>query len=634
MTFSQTLWEPVTVDTRRKTKEQFPSLANQGAISFDLETNDPELRKRGPGAHRDGYIAGISIGTEAGFRGYYPIAHENDEDNLPKEKVLSWLHQQLMLPVPKIGTHLLYDLIFLDAAGVASCGPYWDIQNAEPLIDENRRVYSLDSLARKYLKTGKREEVLIAWVQQVLGVKRHPKEHIWRVPARIVTPYAISDVDLPLRIFKQQAAGLKTHDLWGLFLMESKLIPMLVAMHRRGVPVDIDAAEQLYRSMTERQNTLMAQLKQDSGRTIAPWNARSIAKVFDQLGLTYEFTEKTEAPSFTKAFLAQHEHPIAQLIHAIRRLDKLKETFIKGVVLEGNYKGRIHCQFNQLRSDEGGTVTGRFSSSQPNLQQIPIRGEDSKPIRTMFIPEQSQRWHKLDWNQIEFRLVVNDAFELDRRGLCECPGAQEVIDEFNAKPSTDYHQRVAGMIERDRTIAKGVNFGLIYGEGIARLCHELGIPREEGEELLQKYHECVPFMRPLMDHYKNRARNTREVRTLFGRHRHFNRWATRDGRIIVSDRQPRNSRLAFTYTALNARIQGSAADIMKTAMIKIWESGVCSVVGAPHLTVHDELDLSGPDTQAGHEAVAEIKDIMEKAATLSLPLKVDAKSGPNWGACE
>ena len=382
------------------------------------------------------------------------------------------------------------------------------------------------------------------------------------------------------------------------------------------------------------QNTLMAQIKHESGLSIAPWNARSIAKVFDQLGLPYGLTEKTGAPSFTKAFLAQHEHPIAQLVNDVRRLDKLKETFVKGFVLEGNYKGRIHCQFNQLRSDEGGTVTGRFSSSQPNLQQIPIRGEDGKPIRTMFVPEQSQRWHKLDYNQVEFRLIVNDAFELDRRGLCECPGAQEVVEEFNTNPEADYHQIIADMTGLDRSAAKTVNFGLAYGEGTARLCHDLGLSREEGEELLRKYHEQAPFMRPLMDHYKDRARNTREVRTLFGRRRHFNRWATRDGKIIVSDRQPPNSRLAFTYTALNARIQGSAADIMKTAMVKIWESGVCDVIGAPHLTVHDELDLSSPDTQAGREAVAEIKHIMENVAALSLPLKVDAKSGPNWGACE
>ena len=223
---AQTLWEPVGATVaRRKTKEQFPSLAGQGAIGFDLETNDPELRTRGPGAHRGGHIAGIAIGTEVGFRGYYPIAHENDPDNLPREKVLSWVAEQLMLPVPKIGAHLVYDLIFLDAAGVKSCGPYWDIQNAEPLLDENRRVYNLDSLARKYLKAGKREEVLIPWITEILGVKQHHKEHIWRVPAKIVTKYASGDVDLPLKIFRKQALELKKLGLWDLFLMESRLNP-------------------------------------------------------------------------------------------------------------------------------------------------------------------------------------------------------------------------------------------------------------------------------------------------------------------------------------------------------------------------------------------------------------------------
>jgi DNA polymerase I-like protein with 3'-5' exonuclease and polymerase domains len=616
-------------------KPQFPSLADQGPIAIDLETNDPELRTRGPGAHRGGYIAGIAIGTEAGFRGYYPIAHENDEDNLPKEKVLSWLRQQLALPVPKIGAHLLYDLIFLDAANVKSCGPYFDIQNAEPLLDENRRIYNLDSLARKYLRTGKREEVLIAWIQELLGVKRHHKEHIWRVPAKIAAKYAIGDVDLPLRIFKQQEMELKRLDLWGLFLMESKLIPMLVAMHRRGVRADLDKAEHLYRSMSEQQNVLMAQIKQESGLSIDPWNAGSIAKVFDKFRLDYAYTEKTGAPSFTKAFLTQHEHSIAKLILNVRRLNKLKETFVKGFVLEGNYKGRIHCQFNQLRSDEGGTVTGRFSSSQPNLQQIPIRGKDSKPIRKVFLPDESQHWHKLDWSQIEFRLVVNDAFELDRRGLCKCPGVQEVVDKYNADPNTDFHRIVADMIKRDRDeVAKRINFLLIYGGGLARLCHELGIPREEGEALVREYHEHVPFMRPLMDHFKGRARLTREVRTLFGRRRRFNRWITRDDGIIVSDKRPPNCRLAFTYTALNARIQGSAADIMKAAMVEVWESGVCDVVGAPLLTVHDELDLSSPDTAAGREAIAEIRHIMEHTATLSLPLKVDAGAGSSWGECE
>src|SRR5262249_23381456 len=295
--------------------------------------------------------------------------------------------------------------------------------------------------------------------------------------------------------------------------MESKLIPMLVAMHRRGVRVDLDKAEQLYRSMSERQNTLMAQIKQESGLGIDPWNARSIARVFDQLGIEYGYTEKTGAPSITKAWLVQHEHPIAKLVLDIRHLDKLKETFIKNFVLEGNYSGRIHCQFNQLRSDEGGTVTGRFSSSAPNLQQIPVRGNDGKSIRTIFIPEQSQLWHKFDYSQIEFRLVVNDAFELDRRGLCECPGAQAVVDTYNVDPNADFHQIVANMIKRDRDeVAKRINFGIIYGMGAASLCRELGVAHKQGDELLQEYHERVPFMRPLMKHYRNKAKHEKVVR--------------------------------------------------------------------------------------------------------------------------
>jgi Mesyanzhinovviridae DNA polymerase len=616
------------------TDPQFPDLAGQGPISIDLETHDPHLRTHGPGAHRGGTIAGIAIGTEAGFRGYYPIGHENDEDNLPREKVLSWVAEQLQLPVPKLGAHLLYDLIFLDAAGVKSCGPYWDVQNAEPLINETRRVYNLESLAQQYLKTGKREATMIAWIAEVLGVKRHHKEHIWRVPSKIVAPYAISDIDLPLRIFRQQKASLERLGLWNLFLMESKLIPMLAAMHGRGVLVDLDAGEQLYRKLAERQDLLTAQIKRESGLGIEPWNAHSIARIFDRLGLHYALTEKTRSPSFTKASLALEAHPIAKLIRDVRHLDRLKETFVRGVVLEGNHKGRIHCQFNQLKSDENGTVTGRFSSSNPNLQQIPKRGEDGKLVRKVFIAEESQDWHKLDYSQVEFRLIVNDAFELDRRGLCQCPGVQAIVEEFNVNPKADYHQITADRTGFDRdSIAKAINFGLAFGEGTAALCRNLGVDLEKGEKIIREYHERMPFMRPLMKHYKRKARLTKEVRTLYGRRRHFNQWGTKDGSIIVGDARPPNSELAFTYTALNARIQGSAADIMKNAMVKVWESGACDVVGAPHLTVHDELDLSAPRTPAGCEAVAEIKHIMEHTAVLNLPLKVDAEAGPNWGTC-
>lgn len=616
-------------------KPEFPSLIGQGMISIDLETRDPDLRAKGPGAHRGSNIAGIAIGTEAGFRGYYPVAHENDSSNLSKEKVLGWLQQQLKLPVPKVGARLLYDLIFLDAAGVQSCGPYWDVQIAEPLLDETKFVYSLESLAQKYARAGKQEEAMVAWIKQHLGIKRHHKDHIWRVPSAVVAKYAIGDVDLPLKIFKKQRKELERLGMWELFEMESALIPMLVAMHRRGVRVDIAAAEQLYAVMAKQQTGLLKQVKRASGLEVELWNARSIARVFDKLGLPYGRTEKTAAPSFTKLWLAQHKHPVAKMINDARHCDKLKETFIKGFVLEGNHKGRIHCQFNQLRSDEGGTVTGRFSSSTPNLQQIPIRGADGKLIRAVFIPEKSQLWHKLDYSQIEYRLIVNDAYELDKRGECVCRGAAEVVEEFKNNADADYHQIIADMTGLERSAAKTVNFGLAYGEGIVKLCRDLGLSRDDGEQLLKEYHKRAPFMRPLMNYYKDdKAKMQKEVRTLYNRRRHFNRWITDDGKIVTSDVRPPNSQLAFTYTGLNSRIQGSAADIMKDGMVKIWQSGTCAVVGAPHLTVHDELDFSSPNNKAGREAIGEIKHIMENVVKLNLPLKVDAKSGPNWGSCE
>ena len=187
------------------------------------------------------------------------------------------------------------------------------------------------------------------------------------------------------------------------------------------------------------------------------------------------------------------------------------------------------------------------------------------------------------------------------------------------------------MARLERSAAKQVNFGIIYGEGPDSLCRELGISKEECYELLREYHNRVPFMRPLMNHYKDKAKHEKTLRTLYGRRRHFDRRPSEEGRPGVGNRCLANVR---PHAALNARIQGSAADIMKDAMVKVWESGVCDVIGAPHLTVHDELDLSSPDTKAGHEAVAEVKHIMEHTARLSLPLKVDAQSGGSWGACE
>jgi DNA polymerase-1 len=606
--------------------ERFPSLAGMGAIAIDVETYDPQLRERGPGAHRGGYIAGIAIGTGAGYRCYYPIAHEVGQ-NLPKEEVLSWLRRELNRDVPKIGANLIYDLAFLSAAGVDVRGPFYDVQVAEPLLDENRLTYSLDSLAQKYFGEHKVEQTLSDWMTQAFGKK--DKNAIWKAPSHIVAPYAVGDVDLPLRIFAQQQHELKKRGrLWDLFVLESKRIPMLLAMRQRGVRVDLDQVERLYKKLTKQQAETSNQIRHLTGVEIAPWNARSLAKVFDHLGLKYPCTPKTKAPSFTKEWLEHHPHPVTDLVRKVRHLDKLRETFIKGI-LEKHINGRIYTQFHQLRSDSNGTVTGRMSSSLPNLQQIPVRSEEGKLIRSTFTPEEGQRWFQNDWSQVEYRLIAHDAASL------KLPGAQAVVDKYRSDENADFHQIVANMTGLDRYAAKTVNFGLAYGEGVAKLCASLGLSREKGETLLKEYHRRAPFIKQLSSCCMSIAARTGEIETLLGRIRRFDRWEIRHGDEIMYFRERRpGSRRAFTHAALNARIQGSAADIMKLAMVNIWESGVCDVIGAPHLTVHDELDGSYHDDKAGREALRELKHLMETCVELLVPLRVDAGTGPNWGSCE
>lgn len=605
----------------------FPSLAGQGAISIDCETFDPDLKTRGPGPHRDGFIAGIAVGTEAGYRNYFPIAHETGP-NLNKAAVLSWLNRELQSNVPKIGANLIYDLAFLAAAGVKVTGPFYDVQIAEPLLDETRLSYSLETLAQNYLGEGKVQDQLETLIVERFG-KKNPKANIWRTPSDIVAPYAIGDVDLPLRIFAKQEVELKKKGrLWELFQMESKLMPMLLAMRQRGVRVDLDRAEQLYRELTTKQDEASAAIKHMTGIDITPWNARSLAKLFDHLRLEYPRTPKTEAPSFTKAWLEYHPHPITDLIRKVRHLDKLRETFIKGFILEDHVKGRIYTNFNQLRSDAFGTVSGRLSSSQPNLQQIPVRSAEGKMIRSIFIPEENQRWFQNDWSQVEYRLIVDDAASR------KLPGAQAAADQYSNDDHADFHQIIADMTGLPRDAAKTVNFGIAYGEGVNKLCLSLGLSREKGAALLNEYHRQAPFIKQLSNGYMQLAARTGEIETPLGRIRRFNMWEIRRGDEVIYLRSRRpGSRRAFTHAALNARIQGSAADIMKLAMVNIWESGICDVLGAPHLTVHDELDGSYHDDKAGREALRELKHLMENVVKLMVPLRVDAATGANWGSC-
>ena len=598
----------------------FPSLQHAKLISLDCETCDPELLTKGPGYHRKGcFIAGIAVSAD-GFSGYYPIAHEGG-GNLPKDKVLHWLRHELKGKQPKLFTHAAYDLGFLNAAGVEVNGPIYDIQVAEPLLNESRPSYSLENLARDYLKRGKKTQEMNEWIKTKFNCKdKQVGNLIWRAPGNIVAPYAIEDTQLPLAIFAKQKKLLEVSELWDLFLMECRLIPMLVAMRNRGVRVDLKAAEQLFERMTKAQ----ARLAKKIGNP-PPWNARAVAMVFDKAGIDYPRTPKTNAPSFTKDWLDACPHPVAKIVHKIRHLDKLRETFIKNVVLEGHYKNRIHASFNQLRGDGTGTISGRFSSSDPNLQQIPIRTEEGSEIRKIFIPDAGCDFGATDFSQIEFRLLTATAADEDIRG------AQQLMEAYRNDRETDFHAVVAEMTGLPRLYAKTITFAAAYGAGPYKIADKLGLPIAEGLAMLETYHRKAPFLRPLSDLFDQRAKRDGEIRTLLGRVRRFHKWARGPTEIIHSSTRVANAKRLYTYRALNAYIQGSAADILKQAMVLLWENGVCSVLGAPHLTVHDELDISVPKTKVGREAFREMVNTMETAVELSIPLLVDHGLGKNWG---
>lgn len=861
---------PPIPETGWRPPDTFPDLSSASVISLDLETCDPYLREKGPGCRREGsFIAGIAVGTDDGFRGYFPIRHRFG-GNLDPDTVLGWLHDQLVESnTPKVGANLLYDLDFLASEGVdTGSGPNYDVQNAEPLLDEYKRSYSLETLGQEYLGEGKTSEALYRWSAAAYGGRPEASEqakHIWQCPVQLVGPYAEGDVDLPLRIFEKQRARLEAENLWNVFELETDLIPMLLAMRQRGVRVDFDQAAVVEKQLVEFLKVLNKEL---GGVNVN--SADEIARMCDKHGIKYPRTEPSTNfpkgnPSFRKDWLKNHDHPLMRKLSDARTYLKYKDTFITSYLHGNQINGRIHTSFNQLRSDEGGTVTGRFSSSNPNLQNIPKRGK-GKIMRSPFVPEPGEDMVRFDWSQIEFRLLVHKAIG---------KGAEEAVRRYNADPSTDFHDFVMSLTGLERDYAKNINFGfciaegqrvltdsgwlpiekvtvdnlvwdglqwvshegLLYkgirdvitydgltatpkhivytkfdgalpfwrcaserkeisrrgsypiianglryvartkgnntpqtgkerqayrlllrslqgnknkvgrqriqklhvptrkvekrsardskvfggsircdnsavqhvvsrviaqlhrsryrvpiqveralynlgfrdipgvefqrdglrsqrqrralrteqlapsnalgepiksrkkvydlynagprhkficegvlvsncfGMGIDLLCSILGVDKARGMEIINAYHGGVPFVKATADAASRAAKNRGMVVTIEGRRARFP-----DGE--------------YTHKALNRYTQGSSADIMKRSMVNIWNAGICDVLGAPLLTVHDELLWSAPRTKAAKEALRECKHIMETSIPLKVPTPVAMEVGNTWHSCE
>ncbi len=612
-----------TVQTEWDCPEKFPDLSDARYIAIDLETKDPDLKSKGSGAIQGhGEIVGIAVAVE-GWRGYYPIAHEGG-GNLDRRLVLEWFKKVCATDCIKIFHNAMYDVCWIKAYGIPINGHIMDTMLMASLIDENRLWYTLNSISFDYLREVKDEKALKE-AAEAWGID--PKSELYKLPAMYVGTYAEQDAELTLELFKTLSREIQKNNLVEIFDLETQLFPCLIDMKFKGVRVDVERAHKLKKQLSQKEEQLLLEVKKETGIDVQIWAARSIAKVFDKLSLSYATTEKTGSPSFTKNFLSTHNNPVVKSIAKAREINKAHTTFID-TIIKHNHRGRIHADINPIRSDQGGTVTGRFSYSNPNLQQIPARNKDLGPmIRSLFIPEEKHKWGCFDYSQQEPRLVVH--FAATTEPISYDQSVKDIVEKFKDN-AVDFHQTVADMANISRTQAKTINLGLFYGMGKTKLQAELGLStKQEAEDLFNQYHENVPFVRDLMNFTSRRAQSG-SIGTLLGRRCRFNKWEPNKFGMhkpmdyVEAERTYGRGgiRRAFTYKALNKLIQGSAADMTKKAMVDLYNEGV-----VPHIQIHDELDIS---VQSDDEA-KKIIEIMENAVSLAVPNKVDYDSGDTWG---
>jgi len=602
----------------------FPDLKGYKVISIDLETRDPDLKSKGSGAViGNGEIIGVAVAVD-GWCKYYPFGHEGG-GNLDKKRILEWLKSVCATEATKVFHNAMYDVCWLRSYGIEVKGHIIDTMVMASLVNENRMSYALNALSWEYLGERKNENILKEAAKN-WGID--PKAELYKLPAMYVGEYAEKDASLTLELFKRLSTEIKKENLIEIFNLETELFPCLVDMKFKGVRVDVQKAHELKRKLTEQEKQFLLEIKKETQIDVQIWAARSIATVFDKLNLPYKRTEKTSAPSFTKNFLSEHKHPIVNKIAKAREINKAHTTFID-TILRYEHKGRIHADINQIRSDQGGTVTGRFSYSNPNLQQIPARNKDLGPmIRSLFIPEEGCKWGCFDYSQQEPRLVVH--FAATTAGIKDDSSVKEIIDNYSNN-DIDFHKAVADMAGIDRIQAKTINLGLFYGMGKAKLQAELGLnTKQEAEELFNTYHERVPFVRDLMNEVSKWASRDGEIRTLLGRGCRFNKWEPAQFGMhtpmtwedAIKKYGENRIRRAFTYKALNKLIQGSAADMTKKAMLDLYKEGIIA-----HIQIHDELDLSVESEEKAKKTI----EIMENAVKLLIPNKVDYESGKTWG---
>lgn len=651
----ETGWKPPT---------EFPNLSAAKVIGFDTETWDPELLTAGPGWGRGkGHLIGVSLAVADGTSWYFPMRHgwelhqgtwrqvlpdHEAAMNMDPEKVLAFLRDTLGDTRPKVAANAVYDIGWLAWEGVAVNGPLHDPQYAEALLDSETPGVDLDSLGERYLGLGKTTEILYEFLAEWCGGRATERQraNLYLSPPSLAGPYAEADASLPVQVLTKQWELLHQRGVLDLYHLECRLIPLLVAMRMKGAPVNLQRAERVYDEIGVKLDQINHSIHDIAGQPVNPNAGESIKSAFKRLGLELptKIDKKTgdHKISFDKPRLKAVEHPIAAAILGYRELHKVQSTFVKGYILDKHINSRVFTSFHPLKGTDGGARSGRFASSDPNLQNIPIRTEIGKKVRDMFDASIfGARWRSLDYSSVEYRLLAHFAVG---------PGSDEVRAIYAKDPTADYHAIVGELIKKltgldlDRLRVKTINFGIIYGMALNSLATALDLPKSEAAKLLKDYHEAAPYARETMDLCANEVHTTGMVRTLLYRASDFNQWGPKgwdaEGRATPRSYEAAcniwgryNIERQHTHKALNRKLQGSAADIMKKAMVDAWEGGLFhdSACGVPILTVHDELDFEDrgdPDNPAWTELVHTMENCV--ASLLKVPLLVDMGTGVTW----
>lgn len=605
-------------------------------LGFDCETYDPELKTRGPGGVRKkGFPVGYSVAV-GDFKCYLPLRHSGG--NLVFEPCQRWLQDTLSnRSQPKVTSHGSYDREWAEQDNIYIKGIVYDTEFAECLLNEERYTYNLDTLAHEYLGERKEEELMqeAAWFYG-----ENAKSIMHLLHSKHVGLYAECDPDKSLRVFHKQMIKLKEAGSWDLFLLESELSEVFWLMRKRGVRLDEDKVALLAKEYQKKENELYAKLQREyfPSRRIDFNSSKDIASVCFQHGVKDYPTTAKGNPSFVGDWLDTQEWPFFQGISEFRTIEKLRRDFLQGAFSNSVHHGRIHTVFNQLRGDDGGTRSGRISCCNPNLLQVPSRSKFAKDIRSCFLPELGEEWIKGDYSQQEYRIFVHYAM------LTQMEGAEEAGQIYIDNPEADFHKEVANMLgwegKKGRSDAKNFNFGALYGSGIAKKAKMGKMTIEQATKIDEQYHKRVPYAKKLSKDCSMRASQRGWIKTLGGRILHFETYEPAwnedsEGSLVKAVPLPyhlavkrwpgQRLRRGQTHKALNRLVQGSAADMMKIAMINLWRK----YKYVPILQVYDELDGNGD-----RKVALQLKEEMENAIKLKVPVIADFAIGRSWGETE